>query len=165
MWLAQKGAWRSELIEATGLPLGTLKRHLSTAVDAGWLCHEVHGGHGRKDSYKVNIPESCGPLMGRNRVELRPIHYTATPQGCGPSGEPFNKDTANASEPVAPDPNREPRNDHDDSRAPPDREATAKAQRWKSTSQLADAAISPTRRCACGGTTARVMTQPRFAAL
>ena len=144
-------AWRWELSEATGLPLGTLKRHLAAAVKAGWLRHEVHGGHGRKGSYKVNIPGSCGPLIGRNRVELWPIHYTATPQSCGPSGEPLNNDSANTSERVALDNNRGRRDDHDDTRAPPDRHATAKAQRWKSTSQLANAAISPTRRCVCGG--------------
>jgi hypothetical protein len=109
--------WRERLSETTGLPIGTLKRHLARAVDAGWLTHEVHGGHGRQGMYRVAVPTaSCGPEMSHKAVELRPIHYTATPGSCGPRGEPLSNKSANVSEHGAVDDLRERRNHHDDSR-------------------------------------------------
>jgi hypothetical protein len=50
-------AWRSELTDATGVPAGTLKRHLARAVKAGWLIHETHGGHGRRGTYRATFPD------------------------------------------------------------------------------------------------------------
>ena len=49
-------AWRSELMEATGLPARTLNRHLARAVEAGWLRQDAHGGNGRRSVYTVSFP-------------------------------------------------------------------------------------------------------------
>jgi hypothetical protein len=70
-------AWRDQLTEATGLPMGTLKRHLARAVAAGWLLHKTHGGHGRRGIYRAAFPPSCGPLMARNLESCGP---PTTPQ-------------------------------------------------------------------------------------
>ncbi len=111
-------AWRNDVAAITGLPVGTLKRHLASAVSAGWLTHEVHGGHGRRSVYRVTTPtQSCGPEMARKVVELWPIHYTATTSSCGPSGGPVNKESANVSEHGAVDELRERRINHDATRA------------------------------------------------
>ena len=49
-------AWRDDIATTTGLPVRTVDRHLARACDAGWLTHDVQGGHGRRGTYTVSIP-------------------------------------------------------------------------------------------------------------
>jgi hypothetical protein len=110
-------AWRDDLINSTGLPAGTLKRHLLKAVEAGWLVHEVRGGHGRRGAYRAALH---GEVVAQK--------WTTKTASCGRSttpqldevvahlvGQSKNK-SANAREHGALDPDRDRRTGHDDSR-------------------------------------------------
>jgi len=111
-------AWTEQMIVVTGLPLGTVKRHLATAVRARWLTHLTHGGHGRRGRYAASYPAELRPIYGTQLGELRPIYYTATSQSCGPSSEPVRTDSASDSEHEALDQDRGRRNDHNGSPRP-----------------------------------------------
>jgi len=65
-------AYQDELIEATGLPERTFKRHLARAVAAGWLSCETRGGNGRPSVYRAIIPPSCRPLVAHNSTSCGP---------------------------------------------------------------------------------------------
>lgn len=88
---------QDELITATGLPAGTLKRHLVSAVKAGWLVLETRGGNGRPSVYRAASPTSCGPFLSHN-PEVVAHSLAHNSPSCGPSGEPLNKDRASVSE-------------------------------------------------------------------
>jgi hypothetical protein len=93
----EMNVWREKLRIETGLPLRTVTRHLHRAVDAGYLEHDIHGGHGRPGKYLASVP-SCAPKVARNYPELRATEYPQLTESCGPSGGPINKRSANGSE-------------------------------------------------------------------
>jgi hypothetical protein len=45
------------LVEATGLPVRTIGRHLARAVAEGWLLHLTRGGNGRPAAYAAAMPD------------------------------------------------------------------------------------------------------------
>ena len=113
--------WRGQLVAATGLPPRTLNRHLSRAVEAGWLAHPDHGGRGRRSRYLLIIPPDSAPEVARYSVSERgdsgPLTRLLSPADSGPPGGPLNKDSASDSERGALNDQRGRRDDHDDSRA------------------------------------------------
>jgi hypothetical protein len=98
--------WRDQLLDATGLPEGTLKRHLARAVAAGWLVHEKRGGKGRRGVYRAAVPPNSGPFMNHNGGELWPTGYTTARPNSGPRGEPVRTDSASEREHEALDPTK-----------------------------------------------------------
>jgi hypothetical protein len=98
--------WQSELIDATGLPGRTLRRHLELAVTHGWLAPVTRGGNGRSAVYDGTVP---GQVVGHTRP--------TTPESCRPPTRPqlgevvgrlvadSNKECERRRERVAVDPN------------------------------------------------------------
>lgn len=114
-------AWREDMVDATGLPARTLDRHLSRAVDAGWLIRETPAGKRRMAVYLATIPDDAPTSSVRHS-------WRAEDQFCAPSTRVQNsssvrhlvansiKKSPSVSEGVAVDDQRGRRTDHDDGR-------------------------------------------------
>lgn len=87
--------WRDELAVTVGIPLRTLDRHLARAVAAGWLAHDVHGGHGRRARYTIRFPHEVVARHEWHTTDVVARHpLRATTASCAPRGGELNKDTS-----------------------------------------------------------------------
>lgn len=116
--------WREELVAATGLPVGTLKRHLAAAVEEDWLEHESRGGQGRRGVYRGTVPGNSGPRVSRYPVNSGPsIDPLSTGIVAHLVGQSVKKEPER-SEVQAVDQDREQQGDHNASRDERDRNAS-----------------------------------------
>ena len=135
--------WRDEIAAEVGLPIRTLDRHLARAVDAGWLRHVTHGGHGRRSTYTVQIPDDVARQQWQATDRVARHVVRATTPSCAPRGGGLNKEhSANVSEHVAVDLHRQRRGDHK-------RPSLVTTTSAPTSRPAADLFVS--RRCVCGG--------------
>jgi len=143
-----------EISEVTGLPVRTVSRHLSKAVEYGWLIRESRGGNGSRHRFRAAVPDINGVSQKwrtANTEEYATSGTRSTPQstyseapGVRHLVANINKDRASVSEHVAVDQEREQRTGHDHSRVSPDRDEAKDSSDDEPTAHSPIAAISPT---------------------
>lgn len=126
-----------DLSYATGLPRRTIARHLSKAVESGWLEKVARGGNGNRTRYRIAIPSE--PLM-TNECAINGIGSVPQSTHSGPSGVShlvanINKESANVSEHKALDLQPPTNIDHNVTHAEPENDTTKDAAK-RTTNQV-----------------------------